>query len=72
MPDGYMSRHRDILNFSLLMNEKAFKLSVRASFWLNAYICFKLLSYLRNFPEFSDGDMYKQLYMSPRDWFGLS
>ena len=37
--------------------------------WLNAYICFKLLSTLRNFnfsPELSDGDVYNQRYMSPR------
>ena len=37
---------------------------------LNAYICFKLISSPRNFnfsPEFSDGDMYNQRYMSPRD-----
>ena len=37
--------------------------------WLNAYICFKMISSHGNLnfpPEFSDGDMYNQRYMSPR------
>ena len=51
--------------------KKPLNLPVERHFeWLNAYICFKLTSSLRNFnfsPEFSDGDMYNQRYMSPRD-----
>ena len=69
-----MSRHRDTNHVKISLCSRM-KKPLNFPFerhleWLNAYICFKLLSYLRNFnflPEFSDGDMYKQLYMSPRD-----
>ena len=67
MSDGY----NHVYIFLCLRMKKPLNLPVERHLeWLNAYICFKLLSSLRNFnflPEFSDGDMYNQLYMSPRD-----
>ena len=73
MSDGYMSRHMQghITTYKYFFAQewkKPLNLPVvRYLEWLNAYICFNWSVLSEISPEYSDGDMHIQRYMSPRD-----